>query len=135
MFLVQQKSLLLSSSLYIGLTVTLLNMVMVLGRPSADALDYDYQLISAFPAADQKRSSYAIDNVMSAMNNAARLRYGKRSVDSDLSDFERLRGYEGARSRWANAKRFAGEKQQSGFISASRLIDSLNGAERLRFGK
>lgn len=64
---------------------------------------------------------------MSAMNGATRLRYGKRSNPSSLEPSSQIFGFRQP-SRWVStAKRMAFSE------NLPALVDSLNGAERLRF--
>ena len=71
------------------------------------------------------------DDFMSAMNGASRLRYGKRSNGLTNGVFVDAIPM-AAPNRWA-----ASAKRMSAFSSDSlpaSIVDSLNGAERLRFG-
>ncbi|KAI1719097.1 hypothetical protein DdX_06222 [Ditylenchus destructor] len=88
----------------------------------------------------EKKSADLGADFMSAMNGATRLRYGKRSNGLFYNDLLAAAGpveVDGQApfafrtpSRWATAKRMASFSDN---IPA--LVDQLNGAERLRFGR
>ena len=79
---------------------------------------------------EKKSQSSLGSSFMSAMNGATRLRYGKRANPSLFNQLEpQIISYKQP-SRWfPTAKRMAFSE------NLPALVDSLNGAERLRFGR
>uniref|UniRef100_A0A7E4VL78 Serine protease n=1 Tax=Panagrellus redivivus TaxID=6233 RepID=A0A7E4VL78_PANRE len=74
----------------------------------------------------EKKSSAALSDFTSALNGAARLRYGKRSAPSVYSIDPQLRDV-----IWLQA---ANKRAPSADKTMPQFLESLNGAERLRFG-
>jgi len=93
--------------------------ILALGVLVSSALPADY-----FVNAPMDKKSANLRDFMSAMKNTQRLRYGKRSLGADYESEEIPSVYP---MRMMLAKRMGQNLPQ--------LIDSLNGAERLRFGK
>uniref|UniRef100_A0A915Q5Z6 Uncharacterized protein n=1 Tax=Setaria digitata TaxID=48799 RepID=A0A915Q5Z6_9BILA len=82
-----------------------------------------------------RRIDRDLEQFTSAINGALRLRYGKRSIDSDLSDkIVQLREIEDGNFDSSNVYFYLPMERKKQPSSAQRIVASLNEAERLRFG-
>ena len=107
------------SSSYSMLQATIL--ALCLGLVMSAALPSDYFINAPM----DKKSTSNLREFMTALNGASRLRYGKRSLNADYESNDLAPIY---------PMRMMFEKRMSPNLFPG-LVDSLNTAERLRFGK
>uniref|UniRef100_A0AC34QU43 Uncharacterized protein n=1 Tax=Panagrolaimus sp. JU765 TaxID=591449 RepID=A0AC34QU43_9BILA len=86
---------------------------------AASQAEFAPLIFDSYDQMPEKKSHQGLDDFTSALNGAARLRYGKRAHFDPTFEW---------------VQRFGHKKRAPAFEDLPQFVQNLNGAERLRFG-